>query len=147
MGWIDNFVKEHREGVMYLVCGAWTVLVSWLTYSCFVWAGIEVNASNILSWTCAVAFAFVVNKWFVFSSRSTEKKVLIREIGSFFLARIGTGIVAFLLFPILIYIGMDQGLFNVEGLYARVTVSIVEIALNYVASKFYVFKPQKRKTE
>ncbi|MDR0888168.1 MAG: GtrA family protein [Candidatus Methanoplasma sp.] len=138
--WIDDFTRKHREGVLYLVCGAGTVLVSWLSYIIFVWLGLEINISNILSWVCAVSFAFVVNKWIVFLSRSTEKKTLVREVSSFFLMRILTGLVAIGSFPILYDIGLNQSLFGIDGLVTKITVSIIEIVLNYVTSKYIVFK-------
>jgi len=138
----DIFVK-HREGILYLACGVLTVLVSWGSYAIFVRAGIELNISNILSWICAVSFAFVLNKWFVFQSRSLERTVLAKEVSSFFVLRILTGIAAMLIFPILLEIGMDWALFDTPGLVARIIVSGVEILLNYGASKFIVFKKEE----
>ncbi len=141
-GLFDQFAK-HREGILYLVYGAGTVLVSWATYAVFVRMGIDINISNILSWICAVSFAFVTNKWFVFRCRSLEKVVIAKELSSFFLFRIVTGIIAAVLFPILVHVGLDQSLFGVEALIARIAVSIIEIVLNYVASKFIVFRKKK----
>ncbi|MDR1405518.1 MAG: GtrA family protein [Candidatus Methanoplasma sp.] len=141
---MDSFTdifKKYREGILYLVCGAGTIIVSWLTYALFVWIDIDVSASNILSWVCAVSFAFVVNKWIVFLSRSLERDVLVKEIGSFFFMRIMTGLVAIAAFPALYYgLGMNMPLFSIDGLAAKITVSVVEIILNYFASKFVVFK-------
>jgi len=141
-GPFDMFAK-HREGMLYLIFGGFTVLVSWATYAVFVWSGIDINISNILSWICAVAFAFVTNKWMVFRSRSLEKKVIAKEAGSFLIFRIITGIIAIIAFPILYGLGMDQSLFGIDGLIARIAVSLIEIALNYLASKFVVFKEKK----
>jgi len=141
-GLFDMFTK-HREGILYLIFGGFTVLVSWATYAIFVWSGIEINISNILSWVCAVLFAFVTNKWMVFRSRSLEKKVVVKEAGSFLFFRIITGIIAIIAFPILYGLGMNQSLFGIDGLIARIAVSMIEIALNYLASKFVVFREKK----
>lgn len=141
-GFFDMYAK-HKEGILYLIFGGLTVLVSWATYAVFVQADIGLNISNILSWICAVSFAFVSNKWLVFRHRSLEKKVIVKEIGSFFFFRIVTGAIAIIAFPVLIGLGMDQSLFGVECLIARIAVSMIEIVLNYVASKFVVFKQDK----
>jgi len=136
---VSKTYNDHREAFLYIIFGGFTVLVSWASYAVFVWLGIDLNVSNIASWICAVLFAFVVNKWFVFESRSTEKKLVAKELGSFFGARIVTGIIAALLFPALLYAGMNGSLFGVEGFPARVITSIVEIALNWVFSKYMIF--------
>ncbi|MDR2698265.1 MAG: GtrA family protein, partial [Candidatus Methanoplasma sp.] len=123
---MDSFrhiFREHREGILYLFFGVLTVLVSWGTYALFVFAGIELNISNVLSWICAVTFAYAVNKWFVFRSRSLERTVLAKEVSSFFLLRILTGVAAMLVFPVLLEIGLDQPLLGTPGLIARIIVS------------------------
>ena len=136
---IRKTYEDHREAVLYVVFGGFTTLVTWLTYALFVWFGTDLNVSNILSWVCGVLFAFVVNKWFVFSCRSKKPSVVIRELGSFFGARIFTGIVAFVLFPILLMIGMDGALFGIDGFPAKIVTSLIEIALNWIFSKYYIF--------
>lgn len=131
--------EGQREAFLYILFGGFTVLVSWVSYAAFVWIGLELNVSNILSWICAVLFAFVVNKWFVFENRSTEPKVVVKELGSFFSARILTGVIAIILFPVLLAMGMDGDLFGVDGFPARIVTSLVEIAMNWVFSKYMIF--------
>lgn len=137
---IDSILKEHRQGILYVICGGFTTLVSWLSYSLLVLLGLDLNICNILSWICGVTFAFVVNKIIVFESRSTEHKVVFRESSLFTIFRLITGMIAWILFPILLAIGLDQSLFGVDGLIARGIVSFVEIVLNWVFSKYIVFK-------
>lgn len=140
MGMISDLLSKNREVVAYVFFGGLTTLVTWATYPIFVHIGIEINISNILSWICGVLFAFVVNKWFVFQCKSTEKKTVLREFGSFIGSRIFTGIIAWTLFPILIWVGLDQELFGTAGFVAKIITSIIEIALNWILSKYYVFK-------
>ena len=144
MGFVEDFCSKHREGILYIVYGGFTVLVSWGTYSLFVLAGIDISISNILSILCSLVFAFVVNKWMVFRSRSLEKDVLIKEIISFFSLRAATiFLIRYLGFEILIRCGLDQSLFGVSGLIALIIVTVVEVVLNYIASKFIVFRKKK----
>jgi putative flippase GtrA len=144
MGFVQDMLTKHREAILYVICGGFTTLVSWFTYAVFVWVGLDLNVSNILSWFCAVLFAFVVNKWIVFESKSLETKKVSIELVLFFGARIFTGVLSWILFPILIWIGLDQTILGTEGLIAKIIVTIVEIALNWVFSKYMIFK---KKTE
>jgi putative flippase GtrA len=99
----------------------------------------ELNASNVLSWVCGVFFAFAVNKWIVFSSTDTTPSVLAKELGGFFSARIATGVIAAVLFPVLIGAGLNQGLFGTAGFPAKIVTSVIEIALNWFFSKYLIF--------
>jgi len=119
------------------------VLITWLTYVVFVWCHIGPDISNILSWICGVLFAFFVNKLIVFRSRSMERKVLLREFYSFMGFRIVTGIMANLMFSILLRSYPEQILFEIEGLFTKIVVCSIEIALNWIFSKYYVFKSKE----
>ena len=145
MGLLDfcNRIVRNREIMMYLVFGVLTTIVSWLSYALFVHIGIDINISNALSWICGVLFAFVTNKWFVFMSRTVTLKVLLYELGSFFSARIVTGVIAIVLFPILYAIGLNQSMFNTDGFLAKMVTSAIEIVLNWVFSKYIVFRRKK----
>ena len=140
-------LRERRELIMYLIFGVLTTVVSWLSYALFVQIGIDINISNALSWVCGVTFAFITNKWFVFISKSVTPKTLLYEIGSFFGARIFTGIVAIVLFPILYSIGLNQSLFNTDGFLAKIITSVIEIGLNWLFSKYVVFRKNKLKSD
>ena len=137
---ISEFVTKHDEGVRYILFGILTVIVSWITYAAFVFVGIDMAVSNILSWFCAVLFAFVVNKIYVFKCVGSSKVRLGAELVSFFGGRILTGILAGVLFPALCAIGLGFTFMGVAGLFARGITSLVEIALNYLLSKFLVFR-------
>ena len=143
MGKISDLMTNYREAIAYVFFGGLTTIVGWVAYALFVNIGIELNLSNILSWVCGVTFAFVVNKWFVFQSKSVEKKTVLRELGSFFGSRIFTGVIAWVLFPILLWAGIDQTFFGTEGFIAKVITSIIEIILNWVLSKYFVFKKER----
>jgi len=143
MGFVKTTMEEHREGILYILFGGMTTVVSWLTYALFVSVGLEINVSNIASWFCAVVFAFFVNKWFVFESRNLETNNILRELGLFFGARIFTGVLSWVIFPLLVMIGLGMTVLGTEGLIAKILVTIIEVALNWVFSKYFIFKKQK----
>lgn len=137
---IEGIVSKHEEGIRYVIFGGFTVLVSWASYALFTLGGMDPNLSNAFSWLCAVIFAFFVNKYFVFKCLDSQKVTLGKELTEFFMARVFTGIVAILLFPLLIDAGLGFEFMGVEGLFARGVNSAVEIVLNYLFSKFIVFR-------
>ena len=143
-----DIMDRYREPILYIFFGGLTTIISWVSYAAFVWCGIEINISNILSWICGVTFAFVTNKWFVFTSKDTSVKTVLYELGSFFGARIFTGIVAAVLFYLMHDIwGMNQVFMGTEGLHVKIITSIIEIALNYIFIKYMVFRENNGKKE
>lgn len=140
----DTVMTKYREPVAYVFFGGLTTVVNWLAYMLFVWMGIDINISNILSWVVGVLFAFVVNKWFVFENKSLEVKTVIIEMGAFFGARIVTGVIAIILFPVLYNLGLNQSFLGTDGLPAKIVTSVIEIILNWVFSKYLVFRENKK---
>ena len=137
---LKDFVMRHDEGIRYIIFGILTVIVSWISYAALALLGMNYSLANGLSWFCAVIFAFFVNKYFVFRSMDSKKQTLGAELLEFFAARIFTGAVAIILFPILIRIGLDFVFLGVPGLFARGVNTAVEVILNYILSKFVVFR-------
>ena len=149
-----QLMGEHREAILYVVCGAFTTLVSLGSYALFEFIGIVPDLSNILSWICGVCFAFVVNKWIVFESRSLESRKVTAELVEFFGARVLTLVVSAVLFAVLFdHLGSEMGvhiltdeLFGIrgsEGYVTKLITSFVEIVLNWVLSKYWVFRKAK----
>lgn len=101
---------------------------------------VVVLVSNILSWVCAFLFAFVTNKLWVFKSKSWKAEVCLPEFGKFFSARALTGVMEIVLVPLMVSLGLDQTIFGIEGMVAKVIVSVAVVILNYVFSKLFIFK-------
>ena len=137
--------RKHEEVILYLFFGVLTTVVNWGCYATLVSLGVEINLSNIISWIVSVLFAFAVNKWFVFKSRTLVPVTVLRELGSFFAARIITGVIAIVLFPIVYALGMDQTVFGIDGFLAKMFTTVLEIVLNWLFSKFLIFDVSKKK--
>ena len=149
-----NFFKKYKEIIAYLFWGVMTTIVSWGTYSIFVIlfkdlqyeielfiinCPVVVFLSNILSWVFAVMFAFVTNKLWVFDSKSWERKVVSKELCKFIAARLITGVLEIVGVPLLVSVGINQKIFGIEGIVAKIIVSVAVVVLNYVYSKLFVF--------
>lgn len=139
---IREFLQAHREIISYLFWGVMTTVVSWGTYSLFVLLLKSVGIANALSWVCAVLFAFVTNKLWVFQSSGWSLPVVLPEIWKFFASRIATGVLEIVGVPFLVGIGINQRILGIEGMFAKVLVSVIVIILNYVLSKLLVFRKQ-----
>lgn len=130
----------YKEAIDYLFWGGMTTVVSWGSYSIFVLLGASVFWGNVLSWVCAVLFAFVTNKLWVFQSKSWAGDVLLPELGKFLSSRVATGIFEMIAVPALVAIGLNQTIFGIDGMVSKVLVSVVVVILNYILSKLFVFK-------
>ncbi len=140
-----------NEIIAYLFWGGMTTVVSWGSYAIFslVLDGlfaeeITITIANILSWICAVAFAFVTNKIWVFNSRSWEAGIWWPELVKFVLARLATGVLEMVAVPLAHIAGLDFPVFGVKGMGAKIIISIIVVILNYVFSKFLVFDKKEK---
>lgn len=153
-------MKNKKEILMYVVFGVLTTLVSWATYMLFEWLINSVFWANLLSWICAVLFAFITNKLWVFDSKSFESKVLIKEFGAFVASRGITGALEIVFVPLLAKWGFDSVFFNLakgagitagvvytDGIYSKIAVAVIVVILNYVFSKLIVFKTKNSSSE
>ena len=146
---IKKYFIKYKETISYLFWGGMTTLVSWGSYSLFIYllpeSGYRIALANTLSWIAAVLFAFVTNKMWVFGSKSWEPALVIKELGKFVVARLVTGVIENVGVPLLVKIGLDQKLFGVDGLPAKIIISIIVVVLNYVFSKCIVFHKKDEK--
>ena len=141
----------NRETILYIIFGVATTVVNYIVFHLLynvLWHQNHSLAANAAAFVAAVIFAFVVNKLFVFESRSWDAATLKREIPSFLGARIGSfGIEEAGLF-------MAEKVFKLGGVIAitlggtafdwitvvKIALAFVVVALNYVFCKLFVFK-------
>lgn len=138
---LANWYIEHQEGMRYLVFGVLTTLVN-IVVSAFLYyvilvklpENLKVNISTIIAIIAAWIFAYVTNKLYVFDTKTSNWKELLKEIVSFVSCRIVTAIVEVLLMDWLV---TSLG-FNYMG--TKIFVSVLIIILNFVFSKLIIFK-------
>ncbi len=136
--------QKHKEPVLYLVFGVATTAVNFIVYSILVKGfACEMTVSNTVAWFCAVVFAFVTNKLFVFESKHWAFGLFLREFLPFFGARVLSGVIEIGAPTLLYNLGFAFDLFGIKGLGVKAVVSIVIILLNYVFSKWIVFKKDR----
>lgn len=155
MSKVKYFYFKHYEPISYLFWGVMATVVSWGSYSAFAYylqgmkgnmelfgvsMPIVVCLSNVLSWICAFTLAFFANKMWVFRSKSWKKSIWIPEFVKFFSARAVTGIMEIVAVPMVVGLGLNATLFGIEGLIAKILVSVVLVILNYIFSKIFIFR-------
>ncbi len=134
---INALIVKYKEALMYLIFGVLTTAVNFAVYIPLTMLSDSdafVLAANLAAWVCAVAFAFVTNKLFVFGSKTTEKKELLRELGSFVGARLlSLGAEELVLFVFVVWLGLNEIIF-------KIVTQIIVLVMNYVFSKLFIFK-------
>lgn len=138
---MKEFIKKvlNRETISYVICGVLTTIVSmgvyWLGYD---FLNMDVLIANILSWIISVSFAYVVNKIFVFQSKTRQFNEILKEVIAFFGGRVGTLLVeTLILFIFVTLIGLHEML-------VKLAAQFIVLVLNYVISKLFIFKDKKK---
>ena len=158
--------KDHKELANYIIFGVGTTVVSYIAYYFFRWifpnaesvpealkwvfnlSGVFGKESNtalpvFLSWICAVTFAYITNRIWVFESKASGFLKIAFEVLSFFAARV----ITLLLDMLIMFLLVDLPHINnawYELLVGKTVSSIVVLILNYVFSKLFVFRKKKQ---
>lgn len=134
---VKSIYYKYKEIINYLIVGVLTTVVSLgVYYICTVTFlnpknAFQLQVANIISWICAVIFAYFTNRKYVFESKNPH---ILKEASAFFLARVGT----LLMDMGVMFIGVTAigGNDKIVKLISQVVVTIG----NYVFSKLFVFK-------
>lgn len=136
---IKGLYIKYKEIANYLIFGVLSTVVNFVTY--YITArmiGIDEVISSGISWFCSVLFAYITNKIFVFESKTHGVMEFIREMVSFFLARIVSGALC------------DVGTFalmvkvlNINDIIAKIVTQVMVVIVNYIFSKLIIFRGKK----
>ncbi len=139
MNKIKELYEKYKEVIHYLIFGGLSTVVNFVSYFLFARIiGIEEIISSGLSWFCSVLFAYITNKLFVFESKTDTKKAFFKEMISFFLARIVSGILCDVgTFALMVKV------FHINDIIAKIVTQVMVIVVNYVFSKLFIFKKKK----
>ena len=142
---LQELYLKYEEALLYLFFGALTTAVSFVTAGLSKYALERLSmgedtvsvVSTVVSWVCAVTFAYVTNRLWVFDSDASGSKGLLREAVSFYGGRVFTLIVE----TVMMWLGYS--LMGINYWVSKIAASIVVLILNYVISKLFVFKNNK----
>ena len=146
LGKLADLYEEHKEGMRYLLFGVLTTLVN-IVVSAFTYyivfknlsEEIKVNLSTIIAIIVAWIFAYITNKLYVFESKTSNFKELMKEIISFIGCRLATAIVEIGLMNLLVTA------LQFNYMLMKILVNIYIIILNFIFSKLIIFKKKRGK--
>lgn len=141
----------NKETILYMGFGAGTTVVNYAVFYLFynvLWNQNHSLYANAAAFVAAVIFSFVVNKMFVFESKSWSAEALKREVPSFLAGRVGSFAIE------------ETGLFLCEKVFrlggviaftlaghsfdwitiVKIALSVIVVIMNYVFCKLFVFK-------
>lgn len=141
---MKELIKKYEEIIRYLIIGVLTTIVSLATYYILVYTildpnnAIELQITNIISWIVAVTFAYFTNRKYVFKK---EENASVKEASSFYLSRVSTLLIDMLIMYIFVTI------LHFNDKIVKLFVQVIVTILNYLISKFVVFKKKKQLKE
>lgn len=132
-----KMLERYRELISYGFWGVMTTLVNYgIYFFCTIGLDADPLAGNAISWVGAVTFAFVVNKQFVFASRSWRLSDVRKEAWQFVSARLLSGAMEMTLMYIFVRrAGLDDKI-------VKIAAGILATLLNYFISKWVIFRKQ-----
>ena len=138
---VRQLLKTYREPVLYLVFGVLTTVVSFLSAGIakglmegMGWSTHAVSTvSTVISWVCAVTFAYLTNRRWVFAS-AVGGVDRWREAAAFYGGRVFT-----LLFETA-FMWVGSSVLTCDYWWTKITANVVVLVLNYLISKLLVFR-------
>ena len=133
---MSEVLKKYKSILLYLIFGCLTTIVNIAVYvASYDFFNISNFWSTAAAWLISVLFAFVTNRKWVFESKNNS---CIKELISFFCCRAITGITDI----VIMVIAVD--IMGWNSLLWKILSNIIVIILNYIASKFFVFKKRNK---
>lgn len=125
---LSVLLEKHNELVRYTIFGVLTVIVNTLLYMLFCYIGLTDLFSNTMAFFIAVQFAYFANTKYVFKTNFTKENFL-----QFWGMRIGTIIIDNIGLLFLLNLGVGRFI-------SKAVVNVVIIIMNYIFSKFFIYK-------
>jgi putative flippase GtrA len=145
---IKILYNKYREVISYLFFGGLTTAVSFVTQigASYLFRqyspnslGANTAAATVVSWICAVTFAFFVNKIYVFRNVSSKKSDWFKQAGAFYSARL----ITLFLEVGFMYLTVDVWLGDSYEWLMKIAAQVFIVIGNFFISKFWVFKKKK----
>lgn len=143
---IIELYKKYQEIIDYLFWGGVAFFLSmalyWLFVDVFGWID---WLANIIDWIICVLFTYFTNRKFVFKSKAKEKSAVLKEFIEFVSARLFTlGLEEIIIIIGGTFMGYNTGL---GAMVVKFIGQFVVIVTNYILSKLWIFKKDKKQEE
>lgn len=133
--WFEPFYQKHKEVLMYLLFGGLAFFLNLFLFWLFCTVmGMNALIGNVFCWIICVAFQYFTNRTWVFEAETHGVKEFLKQISSFFAARLAT-------------LGMEEvilllmiTIMKLPEMPVKLFAQVVVIVFNYVFSKLFVFR-------
>lgn len=130
------------ETIRYLIAGTATTGVNFLIfYLLRNVCSLTLNTSNFIAIFLSILFAYVINKHFVFQTKSKTWLSMMEELMNFFSSRLLTMAIE------LLGVGILAGILGVQEMLSKLLVQVIVLVLNYILSKCFVFHNKRQKRD
>ena len=140
--WIEKMWNRYKDIFWYCFFGGLTTVVNIIVFYLFNDViSFHYMVANVIAWVVAVLFAYITNRTWVFKSKITGTKAIIKELLIFVWFRV----LSLLMEYIILFIMIE--LLGVREMASKLVAQIVVIVANYVFSKWIIFKKPNSKNE
>lgn len=135
---LKNLMEKYWDVITYLFFGVLTTVVDYVvSFACHYGLGISETVSTVIAWAAAVIFAYLTNKSWVFHSHDWSVKTVLPEFAKFTGSRVFSGVL------VTVCIAVTVEMLGWNFVVMKIATSVLNILLNYIASKLLVFKKQR----
>ncbi len=130
-----DIYKKYKEGINYLIFGGVVTVVNFIVY--YIMSKIvhmDKIPSNMVAFVISVIVAYITNKKYVFESKTTGFKEVMKEFSSFMSSRIATGV-----FCDIIIFGVMAEIIGINDIISKIVSQVVVVISNYIIGKYFVF--------
>lgn len=141
---MKNKIKKFlfSETIKYILVGLLTTLINIVIFRLLLFVfnknlpDFKYNwfLAEVPAFIIAVLFAFFMDKYFVFKKTDTKVSETIQELINFFMMRIISELVHML--GLFVFINI----LKLDALYSKIGLSVIVVVLNYLFSKFFIFR-------
>lgn len=132
---VKMLITKYKDFIFYIFFGILSTLLNIIAYWFFVHLFQQtVMKSTIIAWVLTILFVYITNCKWVFHSEANNVMAVLKEIVTFFMCRLITGVVDWgCMFVFVTILKLDDVLI-------KTLANVLVIIFNYVASKLIVFK-------
>lgn len=135
-----NIIKKfmNREVILYAVFGVATSVLNIGLYAYLIYVGMDYKIANVITLIVVKLTAYVVNKLFVFQTKTENFIELAKEFWRFVVTRGITMLVDF--FGVILMIEV----LSIDSMISKVVLTVIVVILNYFFGKLHVFKKKEK---
>lgn len=127
------------EVISYAFWGIVTSIENIVLYAYLTYSGMDYKIANIITLIIVKFTAYLVNKTFVFRSKSENIKELFQEFTRFFFSRLFTFIIDVLGLIVMI------DFLGISSMVSKVFITVIVVVINYFLGKKHVFRKNNRR--